>query len=714
MLIIDMFLTRRILGILTIMALGASPIVAQENENEKEVLDKVVVSATRTETPISEISRSVTVVTKEEIAKQARLSRNLSSILANTVPGLGPSTEAVSNFGQDLRGRNFLVLIDGVPQSTPLRDGFRDLNTIEPSSIEQIEVLRGGTAVYGFGASGGLINIITKKPSSQTIEAYSQAGVRFSTEHFEDSQTYETTHRLSGTTDNFEYLLSGTFVNRNGQFDANGRRIPPNPLGSQGGFSDSNEYDLLGKLGYAFDGDRQRFDLMVNHLNNQQNTDYIFGAEPFTTAEDPTPNSRRTPAIPIDSALSGSTNIIDPGTENTVVSASYTNRNLLGSSLNLQAYYGDQSATFPRFPGFNQGQINSEKIGTRLTIDTPIEVYNYNFNAIWGVDYINDQTVQDEFGEGTSNAVPNMELNAIAGFLEGNLPLGSIGLLRGGLRHEQIWVDTDTVALNRFQNTVLGGNLEFSETVYNASAVFFLTDSLDLFASFSQGFSVADIGRVISNAGPFGAGATFNAKQFESEAEKVNNYELGLRGRTGELKYSVVGFFSESDNGSTFDTNLAIQKFAERIWGVEASLDYSAFHNLDIGGTFSWAEGERDSEAGGTVDLDNTRISPIKLTAYLDYRPLSWWDNRLQLLYVGDRNPDTGTTTGFANGNVNGYALVDIISRFKVGPGHLQISARNLLNNDYFPAVNQAFNINSAFAKGPGRTVGISYELNWL
>ncbi|MEX0607497.1 MAG: TonB-dependent receptor plug domain-containing protein, partial [Halofilum sp. (in: g-proteobacteria)] len=170
---------------------------AQSEADESMQLEEVVVSTTRTETSASELTRSVTVVSGAEVREQTQHDRNLSSVLAKKVPGLSPSTEAVSNYGQSLRGRNFLVLIDGVPQSTPLRDSARDLNTIDPAVIERIEVVRGGTAIYGFGATGGLINIITKEPSTEAVAGYSQAGVRRSTTHNSDSGEYETTHRVS-------------------------------------------------------------------------------------------------------------------------------------------------------------------------------------------------------------------------------------------------------------------------------------------------------------------------------------------------------------------------------------------------------------------------------------------------------------------------------------------------------------------------------------
>lgn len=147
-----------------------------------------------------------------------------SGILSKTVPGFSQSTEANTDFGQTLRGRTFLTLIDGVPTSTPLRDGRRSLNTIDPESIEQIEVVRGGTALYGFGATGGLVNIITRRPEDGAMNVNANAGVKFSTTHPDDSFDQNVSLGASGRDGRFDYLLQGAFVNRGGRFDASGTR----------------------------------------------------------------------------------------------------------------------------------------------------------------------------------------------------------------------------------------------------------------------------------------------------------------------------------------------------------------------------------------------------------------------------------------------------------------------------------------------------------
>ena len=154
---------------------------AQKQAADKEAvkLPELVVSATRREESIAAIPGSVTVLEQEEIAAQASTSNDLGDILGKLVPGMAPSAETLSNFGQPLRGRNISVLIDGVPQSTPLRNILRDLRTIDPSAVERIEIIRGATAIYGYGATGGIVNIITKKPTKKPTLT-TQVGGRFS------------------------------------------------------------------------------------------------------------------------------------------------------------------------------------------------------------------------------------------------------------------------------------------------------------------------------------------------------------------------------------------------------------------------------------------------------------------------------------------------------------------------------------------------------
>lgn len=133
--------TIRPVWLLTILTLCTD---SRASEMEKEAflsLDASVVSATRTQASIASIPGSIQVIDEYQIRQQAGTGRRLSDVLGQLVPSLSPSSGGMSNFGQTLRGRNMLVLIDGVSQNAT-RDNFRQLNSIAPNSIERIECCR--------------------------------------------------------------------------------------------------------------------------------------------------------------------------------------------------------------------------------------------------------------------------------------------------------------------------------------------------------------------------------------------------------------------------------------------------------------------------------------------------------------------------------------------------------------------------------------------
>jgi vitamin B12 transporter len=140
------------------------------------VLDEVVVTATRTETPVSELGVSATVIGEQEI--EGRLATDVVELLRD-VAGLdvvqsgsrGGVVELYSRGGES----NFtLVLIDGVKVNEP--GGGFDFSTLTTDNIERIEVIRGPqSALYGSDAMGGVIHIITKRGKGEPTATLSTA-----------------------------------------------------------------------------------------------------------------------------------------------------------------------------------------------------------------------------------------------------------------------------------------------------------------------------------------------------------------------------------------------------------------------------------------------------------------------------------------------------------------------------------------------------------
>lgn len=144
----------------------------------QEILEEIVVTASRIEEPLEEISSSVTVITSEDIKKMNV--RDITDVLrtvpeVNLVQNGGPGKEA----SIILRGgdsRHVLVLIDGVRVNSPTTASF-DFSGILLEDIERIEIIKGSqSTVYGSEAMAGVVNIITKRPKRAGLELSFEGG----------------------------------------------------------------------------------------------------------------------------------------------------------------------------------------------------------------------------------------------------------------------------------------------------------------------------------------------------------------------------------------------------------------------------------------------------------------------------------------------------------------------------------------------------------
>ncbi|NEP59680.1 MAG: TonB-dependent receptor [Symploca sp. SIO2G7] len=690
---------------------GGSGLVVEVIPDEFLEEVEVVVTATRSTEELIRVPRSVTLIEEEDIQQQASATRNLSEILGKLVPGFSPTTQTSSIFGQTLRGRNISVLIDGVPQSTN-RNAQRDFRTIDPGVIERIEIVRGPSAIYGDGATGGIVNIITKSGAEEELVSESTVGLNFSTTNPEDSYGYTFQHSVSGTQDRFSYNASAAVITSGGFFDFNGDRIPPDPTG-QGGLSDLTTVNLYGKFGYELD-DNQRIEFTANHFLDSQDTD--FAVDPFNTTD-------------VATAREGLVLEDQAGSENTVLNLVYRNASILGSQLNAQVYYRNYSTRFSPFNllgsaafGNNvlQSEVESEKFGTRVDIETPI-LPEDQLNIVWGVDYFHEDSSQpadlfDPVAFANSLGLvfnPNGE-----GFLSPPSEQDSLGLfaqltwnatdsltVNGGIRQEFIDVSVDDFTTLAGAQ-VTGGDLNYDATLFNIGAIYAITENVGIFSSFSQGFSIADVPRAIRTA-PNGS----SVEILNPEAQKVDSYELGIRGQWNNIQASVAGFYSYSDLGTTFTQDADIVRDPQRIYGVEADINAQITNQFALGGSFTYIDGERDPDDDGNFDteLPTSQIPPIKLTGYLEYEPIPGWFNRFQVLYSAERDPEGD---GFGLGLVEDYFTADLISSYDTGYGTIQVSVENLFNEEYAPIISQITGGISRYA-ARGRAISVQYRVEW-
>ncbi|MBI3083326.1 MAG: TonB-dependent receptor, partial [Candidatus Omnitrophica bacterium] len=149
----------RALAVILLAAPGAA--WAEEPTRAEEV----VVTATRAYLPKGKVTKSVSVVSAEQIERQQAETalealRNVPGVFVRRSGAVGRTTSTVIRGSTD---DQVVVLLDGVEVSSPTLGSF-NWSTLPADFIERIEVLRGSAStLYGSKAIGGVINIMTKR-----------------------------------------------------------------------------------------------------------------------------------------------------------------------------------------------------------------------------------------------------------------------------------------------------------------------------------------------------------------------------------------------------------------------------------------------------------------------------------------------------------------------------------------------------------------------
>jgi iron complex outermembrane receptor protein len=228
---------------LAALALLATPALAQQSE------DAVVVTATRFAERRLDAPVGMTIITARDIARDT--ARTLPEVLTHLGGLYARNNSGSPDLQLDLRGfgitgdQNTLVLLDGVRLNENDLSSTK-LSAIPLQSIARIEILRGsGSVLYGGGAAGGTINIVTKSPqaghdgasafvgagSYGTADArasLSRAGERFgalvSASHFE-SDNYRLNNRVRQDNVTGDVRFTGTDGELALKFGADAQRL---------------------------------------------------------------------------------------------------------------------------------------------------------------------------------------------------------------------------------------------------------------------------------------------------------------------------------------------------------------------------------------------------------------------------------------------------------------------------------------------------------
>lgn len=708
------------IALITAMGFFSTSVTAQHaDEATDNSMDEIIISATRTPKPINAMPNMVSVISADDLEKQMTISGDVAGMLGQLVPGFSPSRQKMSGFGESFRGRSPLYLIDGVPQTNPLRDSSRDGYTIDMSVIERIEVIHGANSIQGLGATGGLINFVTKKASSDGKFHFGGRASVTTADHFDgDGFEYKTSAYASQKVGQLDYLASVAYGKRGLFFDGAGRAIAVDQ--TQGDLADSHDRNLFVKLGYE-PSDNQRLELMVSDYMLAGEGDWVGQAGDRSTS---------TPATSVKGTLIGS-----PATNDvTTITANYSHQDIFGGTLNVQLFSQDFQASFGASNSatfqdpaiaelgslYDQSENNSEKIGARSTW------YHENLadgmiSLFTGLDFLKDKTYQRLIITGR-NWVPETRFESFAPFIQTEFrPMDDIRL-SAGLRFENAKLkvaDYQTLAGNRRSSdyaivTVEGGSPSYTDAILNAGLVYDITESLSIYSSYQQGYTMPDVGRVLRGISTFGVNVD---DLFDLKPVKADNIEIGSHYSADIFSIKATIYQSASDDGARYVADsegfLTVSREKTRIRGMELLAEAQVHETLRLGSNITIQQGRVDSNDDGKLDadLDAVNMGTNRLNIFATYQDGAW-NARLQMGYLFDR--DFSNAADAQAARFDGYSLFDLMVGYQLPVGSVQFAAQNLLDKDYVTYYSQAGRTdNNRYFTGRGRSFTLSYQLDF-
>lgn len=685
-------------------------LAAAAHAGEARELDRVVVSASTSRMPYSEAAmpNTITVIDRRELEQQLSVTNDLSQVLANLIPAFAPPRQKMTSFGESLRGRKPLYMVDGVPQSTPLRNGSREAHTIAPAMIERIEVIHGANALQGLGASGGIINIITKRaPRQDGIYQDVSIGASVALPRGADDLGTRMSYML-GTRSGALDLVAGASQTTEGlYYDGDARAIGVD--NTQGDLMDSRSWDLFAKAGWDIDPDR-RVQLTANRYGLQGHGDYelvdgsVASARPATSVRG-TPEGR------------------PPSNDVDWVSLDYTDRDMLGGTLQAQVFWFDFHALYgggrfanfqdPTYgPGlFDQSRNDSQKLGAKFGWSRR-EVFGAPVDLTLGLDVLRDRTAQVLANTGRE-WVPQTEFRSISPFVQADWRIGDALRVTGGLRYEraELQVDDYRTLAAYGSHLVAGGRPRTRETLGNVGLVWRASSALDLYASYAEGYTVADIGRVLR-------GVKTPGQRVEDLTDLspviADNQEVGADYDDGRWRAHIALYRSGSELGSLLVYDAVnniynVQRQRTEIHGLEADASVRVGQYSRFGAAYARARGRYDSDRDDVLDsdLEGINISPDRATAFWEQTWSPTLATRLQASHAFDRDFER---RGVRTVSFDGYTTLDLFARIGLPTGTLSAGIENLLGRQYLTYHAQTTREDHAYNAGRGRVLSLTWS----
>jgi len=642
------------------------PVSAQVESND--ILDEIVVSATRRESSVRDVARSISVVGKERIQRGTQ-QLGLDEALA-AVPGLYIQNRY--NFSGDLRVamrgfgarssfgiRGIRVYVDGIPETLP--DGQSGVDSIDLGSAERIEVLRGpASSLYG-NASGGVISVTSELGDVDPFVegrvaggeyGYLQYGLKTAGKVSEANYLINVSRtELDGYRDNAEF--------RGTQF--NGRLGVP-----------INENDSL---------------LVALNIADQPKSQDPGGINAAQAALNP--SSARLQNVQFDS---GET------VEQQRLGFVYERERDTGTLAIRNHYVWRDFAN--KLPFSGGGAVDLDRffygLGVQYSLGNQLPE---NVGLTFGIDYDRQDDDRKRFdnNDGTLGSMTfdqNENVDSTGLYIQGEYQLSDAWTLSAGLRYDEISYDVDDLFLTDGDDS---GVLDFDEISPSIGVNYRLNEGV-LFASYSSSFETPTTTEL---ANPDASGG-FNAALAPQLAD---NFEVGFKNSVGNLYYEIALFTIDLEDelipfelaafpGRDFYSNAG----SSTRDGIETALSWVHESGLSVDASFTWSNFEFDS----FVDDNGNDFSGNKLPGlpeqfgYLGftYTAASGFSGTFEIIYAGDLYANNANSV-----EVPAYTVANLRLNHEFESGQWLIQPSIGINNLFDENYNNNIRINAFGAR---------------
>ena len=661
-----------------------------------ETLNDVVVTASRIEETVFEAPQAVSTVKREEIIRRnyrttpEALVYEPGVLVQKTAHGQG------SPFVRGLTGKHVLILVDGVRlNNSTFRFGPNQyLATIDPATIERIEVVRGpGSVLYGSDALGGVINIITRKRQDFSQESAHQAGVNLVYGSADNERTIRAD--AEGNSDSLGYWLGGGYRDF-GDLEGGG------DVGTQP-YTGYNEQHANATFTYQPKKNR-RLDFIAQYTRQNE----VPRTDKFVYS-----NERR---------------IFDPQ-ERTFLSLQWDDRfkSMMTDRLQVSVNYQLSHEAVEREKLIPDSTIKNydDKVATTSLLLQADKALGDKHLLSYGLDYYSDDVQSTRVD--TVDGVPTEARS--------NFPDGSKYFM-AGLYLQDIYFLSETSTITagaRYSwsraQTTLEDFGDFDQTYDDVTASLRWSGEIQkdfrLFAGIAQGFRAPNLDDIAvlksTNEG-------VDAPSPDLKSEESINYELGMKLNGARWQGTLVTFYSVftnlidrrpgtylgldfiDDNGNGIqdpDEENVVQKFNvgdAYIYGIEADGSVLLSRDFSVFGNASWLYGKNQTD-----DEPLSRIPPARLVLGGRWQEpgTPWW---LEPLAEFNAKQDRLSSRDISDpripaGGSSAYALINLRGGWADSNQRIDVAFNNIADQEYI--------VHGSGLYGAGREIKVSYRYDF-